>query len=138
MKARVLRVTAMLAVVVAFTAVSAYGQGRTKRQTFVVPFEFSVGERLLPAGEYTFISEAQIIRIQSKDGKQNVAVLPVSTHLATQSRAESKLKFKRYGVQYYLSQVWLPDGIGRELKRKRTESNLAQNVSTIEVSGGNR
>jgi hypothetical protein len=37
MKATVLRFTAMLAVVMAFTAASAYGQSTIKRQTFVVP-----------------------------------------------------------------------------------------------------
>ena len=135
MKATLFRVTSILAVVIALTAVSANAQGVSKRQTFVVPFEFSVGEKVLPAGEYLVSGETQLIRIQSKDRKQQVAVLPVGTRIGTRSANEVKLKFRRYGDQYQLSQVWLDDGIGRELKRQRTNADIAQNYSTIEIHG---
>src|SRR3982750_3133878 len=100
MKATALRLTSILAVVLAFSAVSTYGQSVIKRQTFVVPFEFNVGGKVMPAGEYAVSSETLIVRIQSKDRKQNVAVLPVSTRIAPLSRTEVKLKFRRYGDQY--------------------------------------
>ncbi len=135
MKATVLRFTAILAVVMGFTAVSVYPQGVAKQQTFVVPFEFSVGQEVLSPGEYTVIGETQIVRIQSKDRKQSVAVVPVRTVGAPHVRSEAKLTFRRYGDQYYLSQIWLPDGIGRELKRKRrANSELAQTWRIVEVS----
>jgi hypothetical protein len=134
MKATVLRFTAVLAVVMAFTAVSAYGQGIVKRQTFVVPFEFSVGQKVLPAGEYTVTGETQILRIQSKDGKEHVIALPLRTRVSAQWPRESKLMFKRYGDRYYLSQVWLPDGIGREFRKQRNaEVDVARNGSTTEI-----
>jgi len=138
MKATLLKVTSILAVVLALTAVSANAQGVSKRQTFVVPFEFSVGEKVLPAGEYIVSSETQLIRVESKDRKQNVAVLPVGTRIGPRSLADVKLKFRRYGSEYYLSQVWLADGIGRDIKRHRTTSDIAQNYSTIEVQGRGR
>ena len=138
MKATLFRVTSILAVVLALTAVSANAQGVSKRGNFVVPFEFSVGEKVLPAGEYVVSGETQLIRIQSKDRKQHVAVLPVGTRIGPRSASEVRLKFRRYGDQYQLSQVWLDDGIGRELKRQRTNSDIAQNYSTIEVQGRGR
>jgi hypothetical protein len=139
MKATVLRFTAMLAVVMAFTAVSAYGQSTIKRQTFVVPFQFNVGQKVLPAGEYRFNGEGQAIRIQSKDGKQVVTELPLRTIAAKLSGSEVKLTFKRYGDQYYLSQVWLADGFGRELRRKRpTEFDVARIPATVEISGNSQ
>ena len=138
MKAAVLRLTAVLAVAMAFTTVSAFGQSTIKRQTFVVPFEFTVGQTVLPAGEYSVNGETQLVRIQSKDGKQHVIALPFRTQKASQSQNESKLTFKRNGDQYYLTQIWLSDGVGRELKRQRNTTDLAQNVTTVEVLSSGR
>ena len=93
----------------------------------------------MPAGEYAVSSETLIVRIQSKDRKQNVAVLPVSTRIAPLSRTEVKLKFRRYGDQYYLAQVWLPDGVGRELRReRRTDSDVAANYGMVEITAAGR
>ena len=138
MKATLLRVTSILAVIIALTSVSANAQGVSKRGTFVVPFEFSVGNNVLPAGEYVVSSETQLLRVESKDRKQHVAILPVSTRIDPRSASEVKLKFRRYGDQYYLSQVWLADGVGRDIKRHRTNSDVAQNYSTIELQGRGR
>jgi hypothetical protein len=124
--------------VMAFTAVSAYGQGLIKRQSFVIPFAFSVGGKVLPAGEYRVSCEAQIIRIQSKDSKKVATTLPIRT-VGTKPTDQVKLTFKRYGDDYQLSEVWLADGIGRELKRQRpANSDVSQNVGVVEVISANR
>jgi hypothetical protein len=136
MKATLLRITSILAVVLALTAASAYGQGLVKRETFVVPFDFNVGQKTLPKGVYIFSSDRDIVRIQSRDGKQNVFALPYRTRVNAQSRANTKLTFNHYGESYYLAQIWLPDGIGRELKQQLpTGTEVSMNVNTIEVSG---
>jgi len=138
MKATVLKFTAILAVVMAFTA-SAYAQGLTaKRSSFVVPFEFKVGEKVLAPGEYTVSAESEVIKIMSRDGKQHIAQLP-KRKIGNGRETQSKLTFKRYGDDYYLAQVWLPDGIGREIKRSRsTATDVAQNATTVEVPGKGR
>jgi hypothetical protein len=129
----------MLAVVFAFAAVSTYGQSVSRRETFKVPFNFNVGQKVLPAGEYTFSSEREIVRIQSRDRKQNLIALPFRTQLGTISRANTKLTFKRYGESYVLSQIWLADGIGRELKRSvPTGSEVSTNFKTVEVQSTGR
>jgi hypothetical protein len=136
MKATLLRVTVTLAMVMAFASVSAFGQAVMKRQSFVIPFAFSVGNKVLPAGEYRVSSEAQIIRIQSKDGKRNVAALPIRT--VGKPADQVKLTFNRFGNDYQLSQVWLPDGVGRELKQHRSAlSDLSQNVGVVDIVAGN-
>jgi hypothetical protein len=137
MKATLLRITVTLAMVMAFTAVSAYGQGVIKRQSFVIPFEFSVGKKVLPAGEYRVSTEAQLIRIQSTDGKQIASALPFST-VGTKPGNKVKLTFKRYGDQYQLAQVWLADGLGRELKRTRPQTDVSQIVGTVDIMTGNQ
>jgi hypothetical protein len=139
MKANLFRVTSILAVVLAFASVSAYGQGFSKRGTFVVPFNFSVGQKLLPAGEYTFSSEKEIVRIQSRDGKQNLVTLPYRAGISAASVANTKLTFRRYGNSYRLAQIWLPDGIGRELKKQQPAgSEVSMNIETVEVEGRGR
>jgi hypothetical protein len=136
MKATLLRVTVTLAIVMAFTSVSGFGQGLIKRQSFVIPFAFSVGNEVLPAGEYRVSSEAEIIRIQSKDGKHTLSALPIRT-VGTEQANSVKLTFKRYGDDYQLSQVWLADGVGRELKRQRNNSQISQNAATVDIVAGN-
>jgi len=137
MKAKLFRVTSILALVMAFTAVSAYGQSNVKRGTFVVPFDFNVGQKVLPAGVYTVSSESAVVRIQSKDHKQNLVALPY--RIGSTSEPSAKLTFKRYGDTYYLSQVWLTDGIGRELKKhKPADIEVSMKFSTVEVTAVGR
>ncbi|HEY6244209.1 MAG TPA: hypothetical protein VIX17_09695 [Pyrinomonadaceae bacterium] len=136
MKATLLRVTVTLAMVMAFASVSAFGQGVIKHQSFVIPFAFSVGNKVLPAGEYRVSSEAELLRIQSKDGKRTITVLPIRTG-ATYAVTQTKLTFTFYENTYQLSQVWLADGIGRELKRQRTDSDVSQNVGVVDIVAGN-
>ena len=140
MKTTLVRLTVTLAMVLAFTAVSARGQGLIKRtQAIVIPFEFSVGDKVLPAGEYRVSSEAQTVRVQSKNGKKTANAL-LSRIVGTKgANTEVQLTFNRYGNQYQLAQIWLADGVGRELKRKRMpQSELSQNVVTVEVPSRTR
>lgn len=134
MKVRVLTASIFFAVVVGFSAASASAQGVTPQGRFMVPFEFSVGEKVLPAGEYTVSRESEFIRVQSKDGKTTSIALPSHRIGATRKANEVALAFKLYGDQYQLSRVWLPDGIGRALPGKRqVDPALAKNVRTVEV-----
>ena len=131
MKAIILKVTTMLALVVALTAVSA--QAQTSRQTmkFTVPFEFNVGDEVLPAGVYTVLVENQIIRLRKSDGKANAIALSRRAISARHDDNEVKLTFRQYGDQAYLAQVWLADGLGRELKRQKKENELLARDSRI-------
>lgn len=136
MKATLLRVTVTLAMVMAFASVSAFGQGGVKYQSFVIPFAFSVGNKVLPAGEYRVYSEAEIIRIQSKDGKRTITALPIRVG-GTNPVTQAKLTFRVSGNDYQLSQVWLANGVGREFKRHRTNSDVSQNVGVVDIVAGN-
>ncbi len=132
MKATILRLTVMTALALAFAA-SAQAQTALNYKTFAVPFSFKVGNKVLPAGEYKITADNQIIRVQKTDGKENTVTLTQRTR-GTNHDNDAKLTFRRYGDQYYLSQVWLPDSLGRELKRPRREiTDVAQNFSIVEI-----
>jgi hypothetical protein len=123
-----------MALALAFTAVSVQAQHTSSSTTFVVPFEFNVGTQVLPAGTYKVVAQDQSLRVQKVDGKANVITLIRRTVATGNSEREVKLKFRRYGQQYYLSQVWLPDNLGRELNRPRRENtDVANNFSVVEI-----
>jgi len=135
MKATILRFTVMAALALAFVA-SAQAQTALNFKTFAVPFSFKVGNKVLPAGEYKITADNQVIRVQQINGKENAVSLTQRTRGVNHNLSDAKLTFRRYGDQYYLSQVWLPDNLGRELKKPRREvTDVAQIVGVVEIVG---
>jgi hypothetical protein len=135
MKATILRLTVMAALALAFVA-SAQAQTALNFKNFAVPFSFKVGDKVLPAGEYKITADNQVIRVQQINGKENAVSLTQRTRGANHNLSDGKLTFRRYGDQYYLSQVWLPDSLGRELKKPRREvTDVAQVVGVVEIVG---
>src|SRR5215510_10029153 len=134
MKAKFFIISAIMVTALAFTTSSANAQGNLKQQRFVVPFDFNVGNKVLHAGEYSVIAENQAVIVRRKDGKEMAITLPHRADGKSKLGSESKLTFRRYGNEYFLSQIWLPDGVGRELRpRKPAATEIVQNVSTVEV-----
>jgi len=135
MKATILRLTMMAALALAFV-VSAQAQTALNFKTFAVPFSFKVGDKVLPAGEYKITADNQVIRVQQINGKENAVSLTQRTRGTNHNLSAAKLTFRRYGDQYYLSTVWLPDSLGRELKKPRREvTDVAQIVGVVEIVG---
>jgi len=135
MKATILRFTVIAALALAFVA-SAQAQTALNFKTFAVPFSFKVGDKVLPAGEYKITADNQVIRVQQMNGKGNAVSLVQRTRGANHNLSDAKLTFRRYGDQYYLSTVWLPDSPGRELKKPRREiTDVAQIVGVVEIVG---
>ena len=96
-----------------------------------IPFAFMVGEKTLPAGDYTLKPANNTgmysrLLIRSKDGE---TALIISTGVVQSSAAqkEAKLTFNHYGDQYFLSQVWTPGTeYGRQLSRSDIEASIAK------------
>jgi len=98
--------TALLTIAVLITSVliagtGAMAQGHAVRAT--VPFDFTVGDKLLPAGTYEIWSPStDRIEVQNRD--RHVAMLVTTTYDSHESR-NSTLVFDRYGDQYFLSEI---------------------------------
>jgi hypothetical protein len=72
-----------------------------------IPFNFTVGNSWMPAGEYTISSPLQqVILFRSADLAKTATV--VSTHSYNESDSGSKLVFDKYGDQYFLHRVLCP------------------------------
>src|ERR1041384_7408166 len=100
----------------ATAAVSAKPQAANK-VVASIPFEFSVGYKTLPAGEYTvrvIATAGDGLLIQNDDGTDSVFRLSEATQGKDKSHA--RLVFHRYGERYFLSEVWNgSDNVGRRL-----------------------
>jgi hypothetical protein len=123
----------VLVVTLALTlaVVSANGQSTANRVVANVPFEFSVGYKTLPAGDYSvrsILSSGNGLLIQSTDG--NISALRLSE--ATRSikeKPKARLVFHRYGQRYFLAEVWNGvDNAGRQLTKSQEERALASEL----------
>ena len=130
MKREFLKVFTMLALLVTFslaTAVVANAQSTANKIVANVPFEFSVGYKTLPAGEYAVRSIASAsngVLIQSSDGKTSALRLSEATR-RLKDRPKAHLVFHRYGERYFLAEVWNGlDNSGRQLLRSQEESAI--------------
>src|SRR6266404_7699939 len=111
MKKQALKTFTMWSLLLMLTAVSVVAQ--SERSKITIPFSFIVGEKTLPAGEYTLEPNRRdsdrFWLFQSRDGRTSClsTTMPVR---ANQTQEETKLVFHRYGDQYFLSQIWTPGG----------------------------
>ena len=91
-----------------------------------IPFDFQVGDVLLPAGQYTITSlTSDEMTIRISDGRKNVAcVITMSKEDSLRSEPRPRLVFHKYGDQYFLVAAWGNDRTGRELPESKRERRL--------------
>jgi hypothetical protein len=70
-----------------------------------VPFEFTVGGKLLPADTYTITSSSGVLLFRSADGR--FTAMTTSSH-DDRTVIGGKLVFNKYGGQYFLHEVLCP------------------------------
>jgi hypothetical protein len=72
-----------------------------------IPFDFTVGNTWMPAGEYTVSSPSQhVVQLRSSDNAKTAEI--VSTQGYNESRSGSKVVFDKFGDQYFLRHVLCP------------------------------
>jgi len=128
--------TLVVFVVAAFLAVTAGYAQSSMTLVGKIPFEFRVGNSVLPAGDYQVIptSAPRTLLIRCQDTNAAVIALP-NTAESLRAPKDSKLVFNRYGDTYFLSQVW-HGGINRgyQLPKSKTEREMAKNVPGTELA----
>ncbi|HZS09574.1 MAG TPA: hypothetical protein VFD58_32400 [Blastocatellia bacterium] len=135
MKNKVMRIVAMLSLVLAFSAITAFAQVRVERLKVSLDFDFTAGDKQLPAGHYliNFLNNDQahrLIVIQNAETGEQAIVGIIPTQQTGQSLG-GQLVFSQYGDQRFLSSVQLGDETYRQdLLKSRAERQLARNSST--------
>jgi hypothetical protein len=96
-----------------------------------IPFNFSVGNRVLPAGNYTVssLSTQGVLKLQNHDHSA-IAIMLLSSPVQASSEQKTKLVFHRYGGTYFLSQVWRGYGNdGVQLQPSKAERATAERMA---------
>src|SRR5215831_10352672 len=125
--ARILLQVSLLAVVVAGAGVAAaHGQSLSHHVRANIPFDFTVGDKKFPAGEYSIGravsgTDDALLEVASVKGSLSTFQL-TSEDLSLARKGSDTLVFHQYGDQYFLSEVWPGGGnIGRALRVSRSE-----------------
>jgi len=92
-----------------------------------VPFDFSVGNNPLKAGNYTVSQlEPGILVFSGNDGQQGHIATTIGSD-STNRNQKARLVFTRYGSEVFLNSTFLSDyEDGHELRRSKREKQLIQ------------
>ena len=121
-------------------ATSTRAQSLEYRVRANIPFDFSVAEKTLTAGKYSFgraiqTSDDTILSISDLSGSSR----SLSTSMPVESwhtTPKARLVFHRYGDQYFLFQVWPASATtGRQFTKSRAERQVLDNVAKNRSKG---
>ena len=102
-----------------------------------IPFEFSVGDRTFPAGEYSLTEfRPDLIALYDSRGHNvDIALAYVQTNF--EPSADTKVKFEVVGSRHVLSEVWTAgESTGAVFAVKGVTSRTQQMSSTVLRSDG--
>jgi hypothetical protein len=131
----------MIAMIVLVGSMAVAAQAQTSgRAQFVasIPFEFSVGDKTLPAGEYTVLqvnpaSDHAVLQFRSRDGRASAMVQMGS--VAGKAQESAKLIFNRYGNKYFFAQAWVDgENSGLQASRSRAERATGRELAGIRMA----
>jgi hypothetical protein len=106
-----------------------------------VPFDFMLGGKLYPAGQYSVqnvIPDHQMLRLRNKTSLRAVFI-PYQPASSPVPAERTQLVFHRLGNTYFLRQVQVAGStLGREFLRSHVETEMALNATdkgTVNVAG---
>ena len=115
-----------LLVLVGSMAVAAQAQTVGRTQLIAnIPFQFNVGNKTLPAGEYSVRqvnpdSDCGVLLLSSRDGNAS-AMIQVDSVIG-KAQETAKLTFHRYGNKYFFAQAWIDgDNTGMQAPKSKAE-----------------
>jgi hypothetical protein len=135
------RAYTMIAMVVLVGSMAVAAEAQTNGRTQLVasiPFEFSVGNKTLPAGEYTVrqvnpASDHAVLQLRSRDGRASAMVQMDSVMGKAQESA--KLIFNRYGNHYFFAQAWVDgENSGLQASKSRAERATGRELAGIKMA----
>jgi hypothetical protein len=92
-----------------------------------IPFDFTVGNTRMPAGEYTITSPIQEV-LDLRTAGRSASV--VSSESYAESKSGSELVFDKYGDQYFLHEVFCPNvvSLNLEVAESKAEKSALQHA----------
>ncbi len=142
MKRKVIKRLTMLSLVSMFSLCAAVASANAQLSTPIrakIPFDFTVGDKKLGAGEYTFsrlsgFGDSKEMLISSVDASTRVFQSTFGAQVVT-PKNESTLVFHKYGDQYFLEQIWTGgEQEGTQLPESRDERSARRQLGQIQHS----
>jgi hypothetical protein len=141
MKNLVVRTLASLSFAVLFLAGSMHAQYSPRAMKVNVPFEFSIGDRVFPSGDYSFVRTGpKRLDLRDADYRVVASLLTMSTESPIKS-AKPKLVFSTENGGLALVRVWLDDEhVGYAFAQPKSNVALAKqdNNNSVHVAAGSR
>jgi hypothetical protein len=129
---------AALGTLALLAAASAFGQ---QRLTVDIPFEFSLANKIMPAGHYDITRTSGLVLVRSYTAR--AAAFSQSNNLGggIGENLQSRVTFNKYGDKYFLAEVWTSPrtAYGAGLVKSRTEREIARatgEVARISIPAG--
>ena len=117
------------------SAGAAFSQMGGTRITAQVPFDFVLGNKAVPAGEWTVksVTTSGVLWIQNADAKVGLLSAPLIDPSSEPARS-CALVFHRYNNRYFLSEIKIEGStIAYRLPESKSEAEMrAQNVTATE------
>jgi hypothetical protein len=150
MKKQALKAVTMLVSIIALafmTALVSNAQSRSQQLKANIPFDFMVGDKVLPAGQYvvgtiTSNSDEGIV-VRSRDGRHSAMRLTMPLLARTpKGNARGKLTFYRGSIdrRYYIMDIWKSGAtVGRQLlpsKAQRAAERAQSAIASNKDSAG--
>jgi hypothetical protein len=142
MKRKVIKRLTILSLISIFTLCAAVASANAQLSIPIrakIPFDFSVGDKKLVAGEYTFsrlsgFSDSKMMSVSSVDASTRMFQSTLGAQVLT-PKNESTLVFHRYGDQYFLEQIWTSgEQEGTQVPESRSERTIRQQLVQTQQS----
>jgi hypothetical protein len=126
-------VTALLTAASLIAPAGAFAQRRVQA---TIPFDFTVADRLMPAGNYviTHVSSS-VVLVRAWKGKDLVSAATLTSPANNERKNANRLIFNKYGDQYFLSEIH--EGLGEGAGRVNT-SRLEERVRLQQAAIANK
>ena len=106
MKRTAYMITALAALLL-MAMVPAYAQKTSA--TVNIPFNFTVDDVRMPAGEYQITSPSEKVVSIQRVGGSDVKVTLTASGSAARTTGPAKLVFHKYGNAYFVAAAWMPN-----------------------------
>ena len=134
MAKQILKGFTMLALIVGLAFVSAVvsAKGQSTQAVAKVPFEFIVGDKTLPSGQYTVRAVSDTNKAALMIRGKSSAIRLTNEIQPNPNKTEARLVFHRYGERYFLSEVWMGgDSTGRHLLQSGQERSIERELASL-------
>ena len=126
----------LIAMIVLVGSLAVAAKAQTSGQARLVaniPFEFTVGDKTLPAGDYRVQavnsdSGIVVLKIENQDGETRALVQTMT--VIGKAQESAKLIFHRYGNHYFFAQAWVDgEASGLQASKPRAERALQRELA---------